>query len=98
MTIFSFDLTCIRLFFVKCLREGSTFNHFIYYENHKSCVNFCIVNTPRCQVLIWMCKVFCIFQQTFAREKVKVNIMKRQKTSALKHFSLPRYSKKWTPY
>ena len=41
-------------------------------------MNFCIVNTPRCQV--------------------KGNIMKRQKTSALKHFSLPKYSKKWTAW
>ena len=47
-------------------------------------------------ILIWVCKVFCLFQQTFAGENFKGNIMKRQKTSALKHFSLPRYSKKWT--
>ena len=59
-------------------------------------MNFCIVNTPRCEILIWVCKVFCLFQQTFAYEKTKGNIMKRQKTSALKHFSLPLYSRKWT--
>ena len=56
-------------------------------------MNFCIVNTPKCQTFIWMCKVFSV-QQNFACEKVKGNIMKRQKTSALKHFSLPRYLKK----
>ena len=59
-------------------------------------MNFCAVLTPRCQILIWVCKVFRVFQRIFACEKVKGNIMKRQKTSALKHFSLPRYSKKWT--
>ena len=59
-------------------------------------MNFSIVNTPRCQILILMCKVFCLFQQTLSCEKDKVNIMKIQETSALKHFSLPRYSKKWT--
>ena len=59
-------------------------------------MNFCIVNTPSCQILIWVCKVFCLFQQTFACAKVKGNIIKRQKTSALKHFSFPRYFKKWT--
>ena len=85
MTIFSFDLIYIRL--VLCPGEGSRFNHFKYYENHKSYVN-CIVNTPRCQILIWVCKVFCLFQQTFACEKIKGNIMKRQKTSALKRFQL----------
>ena len=41
---------------------------------------------------------FCLFQQTFTYEKVKGNIIKRQKTSGFKHFSLPRYSKKWTAY
>ena len=56
-------------------------------------MKFCIVSTPRCQVLIWVCKVFYLFRQNFACEKVKGNIMKRQKTSGLKHFSLPRYSK-----
>ena len=59
-------------------------------------MNFCIVNTPRCQVLIWVCKVFCLFQQTFACEKVNDNIMERQKTLAFKQFSLLRYFKKWT--
>ena len=54
-------------------------------------MNFCSVNSPRCEILIWVCKVFCLFQQTFAYEKTKGNIMKRQKTSALKHFSLPLY-------
>ena len=58
-------------------------------------MNFCSVNSPRCEILIWVCKVFCLFQQTFAYEKVKGNIMKRQKTSPLKHFSLAIYSRKW---
>ena len=58
-------------------------------------INFCSVNSPRCEILIWVCKVFCLFQQTFAYEKVKGNIMKRQKTSPLKHFSLAIYSRKW---
>ena len=40
-------------------------------------MNFYIVNTPRCQILIWVYKVFCLFQETFAFEKVKGNIMKR---------------------
>ena len=59
-------------------------------------INLCIVDTPRCQIFIWVRKVFCLLQQTFACEKVRGNIMKRHKTSALKHFSLPRYYKKWT--
>ena len=33
-------------------------------------MSFCIVNTPRCQMLIWGCHVFWLFQQTFACEKV----------------------------
>ena len=57
-------------------------------------MNFCSVNSPRCEILIWVCKVFCLFQQTFAYEKVKGNIIKRQKTSPLKHFSLAIYSRK----
>ena len=40
-------------------------------------MNFCIVDTPRGQILIWVCEVFFLFQETFAREKVKGNIMKR---------------------
>ena len=47
-------------------------------------LNFFIVNTPSCHILMWVCKVFCLFQ--FACEKVKGNIMKRQKTSALNSF------------
>ena len=57
-------------------------------------MNFCLVNTPSCQVLNWVCKVLHLFQQTFTYEKVKGNITKRQKILALKHFSLSRYSKK----
>ena len=35
-------------------------------------MNFCIVNTPRCQILILQCKLFCLFQQSiFVCEKVK---------------------------
>ena len=56
-------------------------------------MNFCIANNPRCQMGV---QVFWLFQQTFTYEKIKGNIMKRQKNSALKHFSLPRYSEKWT--
>ena len=34
------------------------FNHFKYFGNHKSYVNeFLQGNTPRCQILIWGCKV-----------------------------------------
>ena len=44
-------------------------------------MDFCIVNSRRCQVLICVCKLFCLFQQTNACEKIKVDIMKRQKTS-----------------
>ena len=61
-------------------------------------MNFCSVNSPRCEILIWVCKVFCLFQQTFAYEKVKGNIMKRQKTSPLKHFSLAIYSRNHVPF
>ena len=32
-------------------------------------MNFCIVNTPRCQILILECMVFCLFQ-VFDSEKV----------------------------
>ena len=42
--------------------------------------------------------VFCLFQQTFFCEKVNGNTMKRQKTSALKQFSLPRLFKRLTAY
>ena len=59
-------------------------------------LNFCFVNTPKCQILTWVCKVLCLFKQIFASEKVKGNFIKRQKISALKRFSLSRYSKKWT--
>ena len=51
-------------------------------------MDFCIVNSRRCQILIWVCKLFCLFQQTNACEKIKVDIMKRQKTSLLKHCSI----------
>ena len=37
--------------------------------------NFCFINTLRCQILIWLCKVFCLFQQIFPCEKVKSNII-----------------------
>ena len=33
-------------------------------------MNTCIVNTGRCQILFWKCKVFSLFQQIFAYEKV----------------------------
>ena len=93
MTIFSFDVSYIRLVFVKCPGEGNRFNHFKYYGSRKSYVNE-FFNTSRCQILIWVCKVFCLFQQTFACEKVEGNIMKKDKTSPLKHFLLLRCSKK----
>ena len=38
-TIFSFDPEYIRLLCVKCPWEGGRFNHFKYFENHKSYVN-----------------------------------------------------------
>ena len=56
-------------------------------------MNFCIVNTPRGQILICGCKVFCLFQQIFACGKVKGNTTKWQKTSAFKHFLFPKYSR-----
>ena len=31
-------------------------------------MKFCIVNPPRCQILIWVWRVFCSFQQTFTCE------------------------------
>ena len=33
-------------------------------------INVYIVNTPRCQILILVRKVFCLFQQIFVFEKV----------------------------
>ena len=57
-------------------------------------MNFCIISTPRCQILVRT--KFCLFQQTFACEKGKGKIMKKQKISTLKYFSLPKYCKKWT--
>ena len=59
-------------------------------------MNFCLINTPRCQILIWLCKVLCLFQQLFTCEKAKGYVIKRQKIPALKLFLLPRYFKKWT--
>ena len=55
-------------------------------------MNICLVNIPRCQIFICVCKVLCLFQGK--GEKGKGNIIKRQKISALKHFLLPIYSKK----
>ena len=49
-------------------------------------MNFCAVLTPRCQILIWVCKVFRVFQRIFACEKVKGNIVKRQKLQLLSIF------------
>ena len=49
-------------------------------------MNFCIVNTPRCQILIWACKVFCLFQQTFSCEKVKVILWKDRELQLLSIF------------
>ena len=34
-------------------------------------LNFCIVNTPKGQILICGCKIFCLLQQIFACGKVK---------------------------
>ena len=89
MTIFSFDVSYIRLVFVKCPGEGSRFNHCQYYGSRKSYVNE-FFNTSRCQILIWVCKVFCLFQQTFACEKVEGNIIYDEGQKFL------RYSKKQT--
>ena len=87
---------CQSLFFNK-VAGGANENHFkIMRTTRAMLINLCIVDTPRCQIFIWVRKVFCLLQQTFACEKVRGNIMKRHKTSALKHFSLPRYYKKWT--
>ena len=47
-------------------------------------MNFCLVNTLTCQILIWVCKVLSLFQQIFLCKKVKGDIIKRQKTSSLK--------------
>ena len=58
-------------------------------------INFCLVDTTRCQILFWVYKLLCLFQQIFTYGKVKDNIIKRQKISALKCVSLPRSSKKW---
>ena len=93
MTILSFDLNTSGLFCVKFPGEDS---RNIIRSTRAMLMNFCIVNTPRCQILIWVCKVFCVFQLPFACEKVESTIMKMQKTSAFKHFSLPKYSKNWT--
>ena len=43
--------------------------------------NFCFINTLRCQILIWLCKVFCLFQQIFPCEKVKSNIITEAATT-----------------
>ena len=59
-------------------------------------MNFRLVNTLTCQILIWVFKVLSLFQQIFLCKKVKDDIIKRQKTLSLKHFSLARDSKKWT--
>ena len=56
-------------------------------------INFCIINTPRGQIPICRCKVFCLFQHIFFCGNVNSNTTKRQKTSAFKHFLLLRYSK-----
>ena len=45
---------------------------------------FCFVNTPGYQILVWVCKILCPFQHIFTCEKIKVDIIKRQKISALK--------------
>ena len=55
-------------------------------------VNVCIINIQRGQILICRCKVFCLFHQIFACERLKGNTTERQKTSAFKYSLLPRYS------
>ena len=77
---FLLTLFTLGLFFVKCPGGGSRFNHFKYYGNWKSYVNE-FFNTSRCQIFNWACRVICLFQQTFACEKVEDNIMKKDKTS-----------------
>ena len=59
-------------------------------------MNFCLVNSPRCNILNYVCRVLRLLQQVFTCEKAKDNINKRQKISVLKPILLPKYSKKTT--
>ena len=69
--IFSFDSIYIRFDFVKRHGKGSsliTLN--ILRTARAMLMNFCIVNTQRCLILISEWKVFCLFQQIFVCEKI----------------------------
>ena len=59
-----FDTIYIRLALCQIHGEGGWWNHFKYFENHKSYVNeFCIVNSSKCQILIWTTKYFACFSR-----------------------------------
>ena len=100
---YPFMLFTSALFGTKCPREGGTLNQFQYFDNHKGYVNefrffsmlirFFWSNISLMLDSYLGVKSICFFQQTFSCKKIKGNIVKWQKKSTLKHFSLPRYSK-----
>ena len=59
--------SCFMLNFIGRVVGLTTWN--ILRTTRDKLMNFCIVNTPRCQILILGCIVFCLFQ-VFDSEKV----------------------------
>ena len=56
---------------VKCRGEGVDLNTLNVLRTTRAMLMiFCIVNTPKCQILIVGCKVHCLFQQIFVYEKI----------------------------
>ena len=66
-----FDPIYIRFILCQISWRRWLVNYFIYFENHKSCVNeFLHCRYSKVSDSYFGCKVFCLFQQIFASEKV----------------------------
>ena len=70
--IFSFDSICIKFALCQISWGRWLCNHFKYFENQKSAMlmSFCIVNAPRCQILIWGTKYFACFSRFLPVKKM----------------------------
>ena len=92
--LFPLTLFTSGLLRVKCLGEGSGFNHFKYFENKKDDVNeFLHSNSLRYQILIWECKVFACFRRILPVTKFKAIIFKARKRQLLRIFCCQDISK-----
>ena len=92
--LFTSDLFCAT-----CPGEGGRFNHFKYFENHKSYVTeFLHGYTSRWQILIWACKIFAGFSRYFLIKRFKVMMLKARKIQLLKifhHQNIPKNGAQW---